>query len=135
MHSRASKIIILGSCRLRARFGRQFVLVVVTPEAKQQVLYSAFIQTALGDAARKALEMHPQGEKFLSDSQRHSFEKGRAEGRAAEKAADVLAVLEARGLAVTDAQRQRIIDCSELDTLNSWLRRAVTVTSADNLFE
>lgn len=102
---------------------------------EQQVLYSAFIETALGDAARKAFEMHPQGEKFLSDSQRHSFEKGRAEGRAAEKAADVLAVLEARGFAVTDAQRERIIGCSDLDTLTRWLRQAVTIASADKLFE
>ena len=44
-------------------------------------------------------------------------------------------MLEARGFTVTDAQRQRIIGCSDLDTLTRWLRQAVTIASADKLFE
>lgn len=102
---------------------------------EQRMLYSAFIETALGDAARKAFEMHPQGDKFLSDSQRRSFEKGRAEGRAAEKAADVLDVLDARGLTLSSEQRERILSCADLDVLKTWLRRAATVATIDALFE
>jgi hypothetical protein len=44
-------------------------------------------------------------------------------------------VLDARGLDVTDAQRERVLACSDLDTLARWHRRAVTVASADALFE
>jgi hypothetical protein len=97
----------------------------------QQVLYSALIASGLSIAARKAFEMHPQTEKLISDWQRASFEKGRI----AEKAADVLEVLEARGLAVSGAQREVILGCSDLETLKRWHRRAVTVAATDTLFE
>jgi hypothetical protein len=93
---------------------------------KHRVLYSAFIETALGDAARKAFEMHPQGEKFFSESQRRSVASARA--------ADVLDVLDARGLTVSDAQRERILGCSDLEVLKAWLRRAAIVATADALF-
>lgn len=97
----------------------------------QRMLYLAFIESALGDAARKAFEMHPQNEKLISSWQRSSFEQGRA----AEKAADVVAFLEARGLVVSDAQRQRIVETTDLEMLSRWVRRAATITAVDALFE
>ncbi|HET9930018.1 MAG TPA: hypothetical protein VFQ35_04990, partial [Polyangiaceae bacterium] len=97
----------------------------------QRVLYLALIESALSDEAKKAFEMHPQSGKLISSWQRAPFEKARA----AEKAADIIAVLEARGLVVSDAQRQRITETSDLDTLSRWVRRAATVTSTDALFE
>ena len=99
------------------------------------VLYSDLIDAALSDAARKAFQMLPQGYEFQSELIRKSLEKGRAEGRAAEKAADVIAVLEARALTVTDAQRERILGCDDLAQLDRWLRRAATVATTDALFE
>jgi hypothetical protein len=95
------------------------------------VLYSDLIEAALSEAARKAFFMLPQGYEFQGQTARESFQKGRA----AEKAADVLEVLDARGLAVTDAERERILGCKELETLTLWHRRAVTVASVDALFE
>jgi hypothetical protein len=47
----------------------------------------------------------------------------------------VLDVLETRDLPITDAQRERILGTKELETLTRWLRRAVTVASADARFE
>jgi hypothetical protein len=79
--------------------------------------------------------MHPQGVQFFDESLQQSFNRGRIEGRAAEKVADVLDVLDARGLAVSDAQRERIVNCKDLDVLMRWHRRAVTVASVDELFE
>ena len=38
-------------------------------------------------------------------------------------------------VAVSDAQRERIIGCSDLGTLTRWLRQAVTVAAGDQLFE
>ena len=97
----------------------------------QRVLYLALVESALGDAAKKAFEMHPQTEKLMSSWQRGSFEKGRAESRAD----DILDVLQTRGLSVTDEQRERIMSTSDLELLKTWLRRAVTVASVDQLFE
>lgn len=99
------------------------------------VLYSDLIEAALSEAARKAFFMLPQGYEFQGQTARESFQKGIAQGRAAEKAADVHEVLDARRLAVTDAERERIVGCKELETLTRWHRRAVTVASVDALFE
>jgi hypothetical protein len=100
-----------------------------------QVLYLALIASALGDAARKALRMHPEAEKivenFINEQKQRVIEKARKE----EKIAAVLAVLEARGLAVSDSQRERIVGSADLETLAHWLRRAATVASTDALFE
>lgn len=98
------------------------------------LLYFGLIRAALSEAARKAFQMLPQGAQFFDESQQKSFEKGQAAGRAAEKAADVLDVLETRGLVATAEQRERIIACADFDTLKLWLRRAVTVTAIDALF-
>jgi len=46
-----------------------------------------------------------------------------------------LEFLEARGLAVSEAQRERILATAFLELLTRWVRRAATVTSADALFE
>ena len=60
--------------------------------------------------------------------------EARAEARATEKAADVLAVFEARGLAVSDELRARVLACTDLDQLGLWLRRAVTVAAPGDIF-
>ena len=102
------------------------------------VLYFDLIDAALSEAARKAFQMLPRGYEYQSELVRNSVEKGRsegrAEGRAQEKAASVLDVLDARGLTVTQPQRERIIACTDLDLLKTWLRRAATVASSDELF-
>lgn len=95
------------------------------------LLYFDLIRTALSEAGKKALRMHPRGNQFFDESLQQSFTKGRA----AEKASAVLDVLDARGLAVSDAQRDRIISCGDLPTLTSWIRRASTAASTDELFE
>lgn len=95
------------------------------------LLYSDLIAAALSEAARKAFFMHPQGYEFQSDWLRESFQKGIAQG----KAADVIAFLEARGLAVSDAQRERILATTDMPTLDRWIRRAATVAAAEALFE
>jgi hypothetical protein len=95
------------------------------------LLHFGLIFRALSEAARKAFQMDPQGVRLFDESQRESFDRGRA----AEKAADVLAVLDARSLPVTNSQRERILGTKDLETLSLWLRKAVTVTTVDALFE
>lgn len=59
--------------------------------------------------------------------------EGRAEGRAEGKAEAVLAVLESRGIAVTAAERKRVLGCEDAAQLDAWLRAAVTIDSAATL--
>ena len=59
---------------------------------------------------------------------------GRLDGRAEGEAQALLAVLEARGLAVDDDTRARILACTDTARLHRWIKRAVTApTAADAL--
>jgi hypothetical protein len=60
--------------------------------------------------------------------------EGEAKGKAEGKAEDLCAVLEARGLAVSDAIRQRIASCRDLATLDRWLVLAATAATAEAVF-
>jgi len=108
---------------------------------ERYVLYGDLILAALSDATREALKMNPEGYKYQSPLIRDSIEKGlvqgreegRAEGRAEEKARCVLDVLETRSVPVSPELRTRITTCSDLEQLTLWLRRAVAVTTADEL--
>lgn len=66
---------------------------------------------------------------FKSDFARHYIAIGMARGwpRA------VLLVLEGRGVGVPDGVREQIADCTDLDQLDAWLRRAVTATTAEEV--
>ena len=61
--------------------------------------------------------------------------EGRTEGRAEGEAQALLAFLEAREVAVTDQQRERILACTDLEQLSAWIRRAARVSRAAELFE
>jgi hypothetical protein len=56
-----------------------------------------------------------------------------ARGQARAKADAILQVLEARSVAVSPEQRQRILECSDPDRLDGWLRRAAVASSADEV--
>lgn len=60
--------------------------------------------------------------------------EGVAAGKAEGKADDILLVLRTRGLAVPEEVRARVLACSDLDTLSTWLERAVTAASIDAVF-
>lgn len=83
--------------------------------------------------------MLPDIQPFLSESQRVAFAeveaKGEAKGKAEGMAKAVLKILAKRGIATAESERQRILDCTELDTLDRWLDRALSVTTAKALFE
>jgi hypothetical protein len=60
--------------------------------------------------------------------------QGREEGRAEGIASSILNVLDSRGIAVDTDSRTRIESCHDADVLGTWLRRAVTVAKASDLF-
>jgi hypothetical protein len=58
-----------------------------------------------------------------------------ATARAKGIAESILEILETRGVAVSLAQREVILGCSEIDRLKLWLRRAALATAADEVIE
>ncbi|MFF4123690.1 hypothetical protein ACFYYP_09230 [Microbispora rosea] len=78
------------------------------------------------------------GEKYFSHWVDKGREEGRAEGREEGRAEgeinSILTVLDARGLEISDEARERIRRCEDLSQLSTWVRRAATVASADDLF-
>jgi hypothetical protein len=109
-------------------------------------------------SSEELFEMMPQAPKYFSESQRRTFDRGVAHGFAqgfaesiAEWVADrvaqgilegtargqsnaLLRILARRGLQVTDEQRCRIEECTDLLTLDGWLEAAFVVTSVEELF-
>jgi len=72
---------------------------------------------------------------YQSDFVRRYVFQGRAEGRAEGEATALLAILDARGIDVPDDARARITGCSDLVQLDTWIRRAATADSIDDLFD
>jgi hypothetical protein len=58
------------------------------------------------------------------------FGRGKAEG----EAEAILLVLKARDLALTEAERDRILACTDLGQLQTWVTRAATAEKASDLF-
>jgi len=117
-------------------------LTTVEPELAD--LYCDLVLAALPRAAQRYLEelMVTETYEYQSDFARRYFsqgkaegvEQGKAEGRAAGQARAVLAVLDACGIDVPVGARIRIAECSDLDQLDAWVRRAVTAHSVYDLF-
>ena len=64
---------------------------------------------------------------YRSEFVRKYIYQGRAES--------LLAVLAARDIDVTDGVRDRITGCTDPDQLDRWIRRAVSVGAATELFD
>ncbi|GLX08330.1 hypothetical protein Misp03_52560 [Microbispora sp. NBRC 16548] len=62
------------------------------------------------------------------------YGKGLQAGRAEGEARAVLTILEARGIPVSEDDRAFIMECTDLERLDEWARRAVTATSSADLF-
>jgi hypothetical protein len=83
----------------------------------------------------KALHAHleklvMEHREYRSEFFRNLFRKHEAEGLAKGKAESVLAVLAAREIPVSDALRSRILGCTDLATLDTWIRRAALTSTA-----
>ncbi|GII45863.1 hypothetical protein Psi02_22870 [Planotetraspora silvatica] len=102
-------------------------------------LYLNYVFAVLPSVARKHLEeivttTSHDYEHIASQYLSHWVDQGRQEGRAEGEGAAILAVLETRGLEISSDTRDRITRCDDLNMLETWIRRAVTVSSADELF-
>jgi len=126
---------------------------LATVDAPCAELYCDLVLAALPEAAQRYLEdlMATGTYEYQSDFARRYFSQGKAEGEAAGKAEGeargkaegkaegkataVLAVLHARGIDVPTGIRTRIAECSDLDRLDIWVRRAATADTVHDLFD
>ncbi|MEU8798812.1 hypothetical protein [Spirillospora sp. NPDC048819] len=63
------------------------------------------------------------------------FLRNKAIGRVEGEIRVLFVVLEARGLSLSDEARERIMACTDEEQLTEWATRAVTASSADELFD
>jgi hypothetical protein len=103
--------------------------------------YYDLVYNSLNEAARRALEAMMKGYEYQSDFAKkyvaqgraegltEGLNKGLAEGRTKEAAHAVLTVLQARGLVVPDAARERILAQKDTERLERWLKKAVVAPS------
>jgi hypothetical protein len=59
--------------------------------------------------------------------------EGEAVGRAEGEATALLTVLSARGIEVPASARERITACTDTELLTTWIRRAATADSLDDI--
>jgi hypothetical protein len=95
------------------------------------------VLSTLSTHARNDLEafMSIAADRYESDFARRYFLEGEIAGERRGEIRAVLAVLESRGLDVSSAARERISACSDLDELERWILRAMTVNTVDALFQ
>jgi hypothetical protein len=98
-------------------------------EPQQARSYIDEVLAVLPEAARKLLEaiVETRNREYKSDFARGYEARGEAKA--------VLAVLATRGIDVPEEARVRISECTDLELLESWVPRAVTAASVDELFD
>ncbi|MEU7425894.1 hypothetical protein [Streptomyces sp. NPDC040750] len=70
----------------------------------------------------------------MEEAWRKVHADGEARGEAKGEAKAVLRVLRARGVEVSESVRERVMACLDLEVLEAWLDRSLTVTRAEELF-
>ncbi|MFI9718963.1 hypothetical protein ACIHFE_04795 [Streptomyces sp. NPDC052396] len=119
-------------------------LALVTADRSSISYFSSLLEIGLGetpagDAWRALMQNYFPGrgtlvEEMLEAGREEGLAAGREEGRTQERAEAVLLVLEMRGIPTPPETQQRVKECTDLDTLGRWQKRAFSVATADELF-
>ncbi|WP_395840947.1 Rpn family recombination-promoting nuclease/putative transposase [Cystobacter fuscus] len=98
-----------------------------------QVLHSVL------DEQRTEEWMRSYGEELIEQGRQQGLARGREEGLARGlsrgRAESILRILAIRGIHVDEGARQRILDCTDVDTLDSWFDRALQVTTLSEVLD
>jgi hypothetical protein len=95
---------------------------------------TAIIMTVASDAARQFLEAMMKTSEYAKTLLDDMRDSGKAEGLVEGEAKSVLKILGARRLAPSEEQRHRIMSCTDAEQLDLWLNRAITASTADEIF-
>lgn len=120
-------------------------VITQTPDDRSP-LYFDYVAMQLSEEDRKHMEalMALSGtyeyqsdfaKRFFGQGEAEGRARGEAEGRTRGEAEALLTVLTARGLHITDDHRTRITTCTDLNQLQTWLTKAVTITNTTELFD
>jgi len=91
--------------------------------------YGDLVLNSLNEAARRALETMMKGYEYQSDFAKKYVAQGEALGEAKASARALLTVLRARGIAVPDGARERILGQKDPERLERWLEKAAVAAS------
>jgi hypothetical protein len=108
---------------------------VYAPSGRERVIAEPALlsfQQSLGQVPSQNLDQ--DAEAFIM-AMIKSWEEGKAEARTETRAHDVLTVFRVRGLAVTSADRERILAQKDLAQLERWLERAVVASSVAEVID
>jgi thioredoxin-like negative regulator of GroEL len=94
-------------------------------------LYYDLVYNSLDAAARRAVEAMMKGYEYQSDFAK----KYMAQGRTEEAARALLTVLRARGFAVPDAVRERILAQKDPERLERWIAKAAVAASVTEVID
>jgi predicted transposase/invertase (TIGR01784 family) len=89
------------------------------------------LEPILGSEVRE--QIMTLGEELIARGRAEGEAKGRAEGEAKGRATALLTILSARGLGVSADERERIIGCADLKTLDRWIARAASAESTGEI--
>lgn len=78
--------------------------------------------------------LRKEHEAGLAEGKEEGREEGRAEGAIKERRASVFRTMRVRSLVPTGKQREMVEACEDLHVLERWAERAVTASSADDIF-
>ncbi|NJQ03632.1 hypothetical protein [Streptomyces zingiberis] len=100
--------------------------------------YAELLEIGLGNTPAKATwkELIMVGTYFPGRGTmiEEAFLEGEAKGEARGRAEGILLILRTRGVEVPQQVEQTIAQCVDLDTLQMWLKRALSVSRAEELF-
>ena len=106
-------------------------------------LYPDFVFALLGRVARAALEelmnnkyqyQNDIAQVWFADGEEKGLAQGLAEGIARGKADLLLKLLQLKGFAVGEAERARVLGCTDEATLETWAARVLVATSLAEVF-
>jgi hypothetical protein len=103
---------------------------------------STIILGVADTAARGELEALMASPKFhstfvdglLQQGEEKGLEKGLEKGAVKSKVEDLIKVIRARGLGLTQAQQELVTSCSDLSQLDTWFDQALDAKTADDIF-
>jgi len=107
------------------------------PEQLAQAAFDLLL-TRANERALKSLEAMMQQHEYQSEFARKYLsmgrEEGREEGRQEAKTEALLLILASRGIRLPAAQQERVAACRNAALLDSWVRKALSASSAEDVF-
>jgi hypothetical protein len=127
----------MGAIDLEADDGRRLVLDAIRDTASSVPVtrtLEAIILGVASEAARAELEALMETKEYKNDFADRHEAIGEARGEAIGKAQAIVKILASRLIELSPPQRDQLTSCTDLAQLDQWLDRALTATTAGDLF-